>query len=109
MAWYTVRFAYEHDRQADGHATFGEMIVLFQADNDDLLVQKAEAYWTNCVLNNPQFKRHGSLAIFRVSGEEAPSDGLEIWCELSEGAVSAEEFFHERYERFAMQPEVPES
>jgi hypothetical protein len=102
MTWYTVRFVYEHERDADGHATFAEAVVLFEAPDSDELIEKAESYWARCQELNPQFKRRNNLTAFTIHGDSPPGEGTEIWCELSQGKVSMDEFVQARYEQFAV-------
>ena len=109
MSWYAVRTVYEHDRDADGVATFGETIVLFEAQDHDELFRKAEDHWSRCVALNPQFKRIGKFSAFALHPDGSPAPGTEVWCELFEGRVAAEDLFQDRYTRFAIRDDDPEA
>jgi hypothetical protein len=104
MPFFAVRIIYEHYRESDTLAMFGEQILLLEADDDDDLAQMVDAHWTRTVELNPTFKRIGFLTAFRI-GDRPLTSGTEIWSELSESSLTPEDFVRTRYEQFLLKPD----
>jgi len=105
MKWYAVRSIFLFGVKDDGKNIFEERIVVFEAENDDLAFLKAEKEAEEYAKNDDKgdFQIHPDMELYIQDGEPL-IDGYEVWSQLFETTESIEEFFENRYERYAYYP-----
>lgn len=106
MNWYAVRTIFQFGKKRDGTNVFEERIVVFEAENPGDAFKKAELEANRYARtdNKEGFKIHPDMELYEQDGEPL-IDGYEVWSQLFETRDDMNDFFAERYTKYAYHPD----
>lgn len=96
-SWYGVRslIQMKANEAIDGYV-YEERIVCFQADSEDILLEKAELEVSSYVEINGFINYHSQFSFYLQDGD-ALIDGYELWSILYASNLPLDAFYEEKY------------